>query len=1064
MRSLSFVLMLVAALRVVSAEPTVRLSAMSPGLAGSPPPAAAMVVSDLNRDLHPDLVLARSTEDGCELAVALGEASFDGHDPNAAQTPFGVAAWARRVPVAPELLMAGDVDHDGFPDVVVAQRGARELWVLPGDGVGGLAQPTRLALAGPLTAATTGDLGRVDHRQDLTVAVNDPPRLLRWDRGVHRQADTLALETPARALTVARLDDDDLADVVAIGERSVCLAVGVDRRLVHAGLQAAPPVRSLLLRTDTELRGAVSITSVRQGRDGVRVLTAEGQLAALEADEAGLALRPQTTFVASDVQLTGGFRTDPIVVDRRAGTVIQLDDSTDRAAMDVRMSQPVAAAQAVRLNRDAVADLVVLTADGTVGVVLSTPEKIFTVDSVGDEPDSVPWDGICSSTAATCTLRAAIEQANSTAALDEIRFNLPGSEPYVIAPATGLPNITSPTTIDGSTQPGTGATPTVIIDGSSASGGLIGGMTLQGGSHYVSTLAIGGFSNFGLRIVNGDGDMVRYLWAGCAPDRSLGNDREGILIADSVWTDLGYLNVADNGLDGIAVIGTSDSARIAHAAIGYHNQATAAIGNDDYGVRIDGASATFFWLSTVANNGLSGFGGGIGIEGGADSTGLAFLTIRAQAPGTGNNEGVVVSDGATSTTIEKTTIVDSAFDGIEIDGSTTTGTVVTDSSIGVAEGVARPNGLGVYVFEASSTLIGDDDVHRTVISGNTGHGVLIEDAVDGTVIGEVAIGVDADGTTSLPNGSNGLYIFTSDDVEVGFGSGSRAQQAIIGGNQGFGLACTSSSNVVVDGALIGVSAGVGAENDGGASISCDSVALSNTTVSGNARFGVAINGIDISVGSSDIHDNDGPGVEITGISEGVDLPRTVLTGNTGLEIDLGGDGPTANDPGDSDTGPNRLQNSPRIVASATCGAVNAVTVEVDTTPSIAGCFELYSSAGCDTGGWGHAESWLGLDCGTTDASGHLEAEVPLSFVWSQPQLYLSARFSGPYGTSELSPCFLIEQASGDADSNGVLDAADIRDLVVAEHAPVAPLPGDCNHSGAIGADDIACVLCRIYAE
>ena len=1053
-------------LGVHAVEPVARYSPMQQAVPKQSWAASSMLVADLNRDLQPDLVLAWKGADGGELAVLLGETAFDGRGLRAPATPFAAPSSALAVPVAPELLMAGDVDHDGFPDVVVAEPGRYAVWVLAGDGSGGLSPARRLALPGPLTAATTGDIGRVDHRQDLMVAVDEPPRLLRWDRGVHRMADELPLEAAVHTLTVARLDDDGLADVVAVGEQSVSLAVGVDRALVHAGLKAAPQMRSVSLHTasDVQLGAAATVASVRQGRDGVILMTTEGRAAALETSKGGLALRLGRSLAATRAQLVAGFRAVPVIVDRNGGSVALLEDKVDGAPQVLKLQQPVLTAQAVRLNRDALADLVVLTAAGKVEVLLTEPEKIFTVDSVGDEPDSVPWDGICSSTAATCTLRAAIEQANSTAALDEIRFNLPGSGPYVITPATGLPNITSPITIDGSTQPGTGTTPTVFIDGSSASGGLIGGMTLQDGGHFVTTLAIGGFSNFGLRIVNGDSDMIRYLWAGCAPDRRLGNDREGILIADSVWTDLGYLNVADNGLDGIAVIGTSDNARIAHAAIGYHSSAANAIGNEDYGVRIDGASATFFWLSTVANNGLTGFGGGVGIEGGADSTGLALLTFRSQAPGTGNLDGVVVSDGATNTTIEKTTIVDSLYDGIEILDSATTGTVVTDSSIGVTGGVAGPNGLGIYVFEATSTLIGDDDVHRTVISGNSSYGVLVEDVVGGTVIGEVAVGVDADGAVAIPNGSNGLYVFTSDDVTVGFEPGSGAQQSIIGGNQGFGLDCTRSSNVTVESVLVGASGGLGAGNDGGIAISCDSVSVSSSTVSGNARFGVQVNGVDVSVGSSEIHDNVGAGVEINGTSVRVDLPRTVLTGNTGLEIDLGADGPTANDPGDGDTGPNGLQNSPRIVASATCGAVNAVTVELDTAPSIDGCLELYSSVGCDTGGWGHAESWLGFECGTTDASGHLEVEVPLSFVWSQPDLYLSARFSGPDGTSELSPCFRIEQAAGDADSNGVLDAADIRELIVAEHAPVAPLAGDCNHSGVIGANDIGCVLCRIFTE
>ena len=45
------------------------------------------------------------------------------------------------------------------------------------------------------------------------------------------------------------------------------------------------------------------------------------------------------------------------------------------------------------------------------------------------------------------------------------------------------------------------------------------------------------------------------------------------------------------------------------------------------------------------------------------------------------------------------------------------------------------------------------------------------------------------------------------------------------------------------------------------------------------------------------------------------IRRNVIYDNTGMGIDLGGDGVTGNDTGDADSGQNRLQNFPEIYSA-----------------------------------------------------------------------------------------------------------------------------------------------------
>jgi hypothetical protein len=159
---------------------------------------------------------------------------------------------------------------------------------------------------------------------------------------------------------------------------------------------------------------------------------------------------------------------------------------------------------------------------------------IFTVNSVLDAADAAPGDGSCNDGSGNCTYRAALEETNALAGADEIRFSIPAgqcdSQTFVctITPATFLPDIVGPVTIDGSTQPGNAAVCTtpipqrpvyrVVLDGngmvnpgvrfhsasalpaSGASGSVLRGMNVRGFSEGVALGGVDGGTVTGVRV------------------------------------------------------------------------------------------------------------------------------------------------------------------------------------------------------------------------------------------------------------------------------------------------------------------------------------------------------------------------------------------------------------------------------------------------------------------------------------------------------------------------------------------------------------------------------------
>jgi CSLREA domain-containing protein len=111
--------------------------------------------------------------------------------------------------------------------------------------------------------------------------------------------------------------------------------------------------------------------------------------------------------------------------------------------------------------------------------------------------------------------------------------------------------------------------------------------------------------------------------------------------------------------------------------------------------------------------------------------------------------------------------------------------------------------------------------------------------------------------------------------------------------------------------------------------------------------------------------NDGVSVSIPGISAtGNRILRNVMFFNEELGIDLGDDGPTPNDPQDTDSGPNTLQNKPTLSSATTTGSQITITGTLRSTPNSNFTIRFFSSHFGNEG-----ERFLGQKSVTTDASG-----------------------------------------------------------------------------------------------
>jgi titin len=534
---------------------------------------------------------------------------------------------------------------------------------------------------------------------------------------------------------------------------------------------------------------------------------------------------PSSTFRVRLNGTTAGSNYDQLAV---SGTV-QLDDRLPQLAVSLGFASAVGDQFTILTSTDGITGTFSGLPEGATLTVSGEDFRIhYTATAVtlthigGDMVVRTVNDG------GPGSLRQAILDADGHPGSNVIGLRL-GSGPQTIALTSPLPAITTPITLDGTTQPGYAGVPLIELNGAGAGPGAI-GLTLQGGHSLVKGLVINRFDGAGIYLQTNGGDIVQGNF--------IGTDQTGrIARGNGIGVQIAGVQGCLIGTDGDGVNDAAERNLIS--------------GNRGVGVLI----RAFAQQNVVAGNYI-----------GTDVTGTVAL---------GNGGGVEIQDGSLNRIGTSGGEVDNAAERNLISGNRSGGVGIWSptSPAGSVQNVVAGNFIGTdwtgtraLGNEGAGVLIGHtgpgnrigtngdgvgDAAERNVISANALYaGIWIGDA-DQTVVAGNYIGTDATGTQALGNVAMGILVDSSGVLisrNVISGNGRVSSQA--------GIAINGNNNVVA-GNYIGTDAtGSMALGNTGGGVFVNATALNNrigtrldfpdpaerNIISGNNGFGIRLGG------------------------------------------------------------------------------------------------------------------------------------------------------------------------------------------------------------------------------
>lgn len=371
---------------------------------------------------------------------------------------------------------------------------------------------------------------------------------------------------------------------------------------------------------------------------------------------------------------------------------------------------------------------------------------------------------------------------------------------------------------------------------------------------------------------------------------------------------------------------------------------------------LNGRDNLFLWgnfigttQSGLVDNGNGNHGVNLG-EGGPGGSNAVIIGTNSDGSGDAN-EGNIISGNAQDGIIGWTltnSIISGNFIGSDRTG---TGTTLGNGRNGILLTVsANNNRIGTNGDNVNDV----QELNGIILNG--GRGIQVAANSNGNSIAGNIIGLNT-ANVAAPNAVHGIEILNSSNNRIGIDAthaNSALEANVVSSNTGngifltaqnfFGLNFNTAGNIVA-GNIIGTTSGNLNRGNGGGGISFSAadglLTIDNTIGSNNDGTGdnaegniIAYNTI-LGIGTDNV-------VDINGNI----FSRNSTYSNGNLGIDLAGNGVTANDNGDGDTGPNEFYNFP-VVVSATRTLSNTFVVTGITRP---GSFvEFYINDGSGEG-------------------------------------------------------------------------------------------------------------------
>ncbi len=313
----------------------------------------------------------------------------------------------------------------------------------------------------------------------------------------------------------------------------------------------------------------------------------------------------------------------------------------------------------------------------------------FEVNSTADETDVVPGNEFCLTAVGKCTLRAAIEEANSTEGEDRIFFEremvFAGQVSGTISLGTALPPIVHPIAIEGECVIADVLRPCVGVDGPGASEPAL---TVENTEAEIFGLAITG-AETGIEAIGTPRLKILSDWLGVKLDGSAGGNETGVLLGKGSENvrigSEGVTNVfANNDKDGLDIHG-ADGVRVMSGYFGVEPDGITPApngGKDIEAVSVQDPAAPGTWIEAAGNR-----------------IGTQLTPEAAASPACDGGCNVIAASGSSGIDLE----------GDGDDEGPATGTIVAGNYIGLdASGtVALANAAaGVNVGPAGQTVIG----------------------------------------------------------------------------------------------------------------------------------------------------------------------------------------------------------------------------------------------------------------------------------------------------------------------------------------------------------------------